>query len=51
MTGADNSTFHWLEPRLFPALVSLVMPMYNEESAVDHLRREVPRFSPRPRAA
>ena len=44
MTGADGSTFHWLEPRPYPALVSLVMPMYNEESAVDHLRREVEKF-------
>jgi dolichol-phosphate mannosyltransferase len=44
MTGADNSTFHLLAPRSYPALISLVMPMYNEESAVDHLRRELERF-------
>jgi len=36
-----EETFHLLERRAYPATVSLVIPMYNEESVVDLLRADV----------
>lgn len=40
MHATDNS----LKPRLFPALLSLVIPCYNEEESMPLLRREVTAF-------
>jgi glycosyltransferase involved in cell wall biosynthesis len=37
-------TFHLLEPRPYPAFLSLVIPMYNEEAVLGHLRTEVSAF-------
>jgi glycosyltransferase involved in cell wall biosynthesis len=39
-----EATFHLLEPRSYPASLSLVIPMYNEEGVVDSLRAEFDRF-------
>jgi polyisoprenyl-phosphate glycosyltransferase len=39
-----EATYHLLECRPYPASLSLVIPMYNEESVVDALRAEVDRF-------
>ena len=39
-----EDTYHLLERRPYPATLSLVVPMYNEESVVDFLRAEVTRF-------
>src|ERR1700733_6447028 len=39
-----EATFHLLERRSYPASLSLVIPMYNEQSVVDSLRAEVERF-------
>jgi dolichol-phosphate mannosyltransferase len=35
-----------LQPRPYPSLISLVVPMYNEESAVPHLREALTAFMP-----
>jgi len=39
-----KATYHLLEPRGYPATLSLVVPMYNEEGVVDLLRAEVDKF-------
>lgn len=39
-----KSTFHLLEPRPEPAILSIVIPMYNEAEIVDALRAELERF-------
>ena len=39
-----RETYHILQPRPSPARLSLVIPVYNEEAAVDFLRAEVERF-------
>lgn len=39
-----GSTLHLLEPQPYPKLLSLVIPMYNEETVVEFLRREIDRF-------
>lgn len=46
MTDAGNSApvFHFLEPRPYPALLSIVVPMYNEEPVIELLRTELERF-------
>jgi polyisoprenyl-phosphate glycosyltransferase len=40
----QRQTFHLLEPRPYPRLLSLVIPMYNEEAVVPHLRAALQRF-------
>jgi polyisoprenyl-phosphate glycosyltransferase len=40
----QGATLHLLEPQPFPKLLSLVMPMYNEEAVIEHLRRELSGF-------
>lgn len=43
--GSEHgATLHLLEPHPYPKLLSLVMPMYNEEAVVAHLRRELNQF-------
>lgn len=37
-------TYHRLTPRPAPALLSIVIPVYNEESAIPHLRRRMTAF-------
>ncbi len=39
-----EDTYHLLERRPYPATLSLVIPMYNEESVVDLLRADVDKF-------
>lgn len=39
-----EATYHLLESRSYPASLSLVIPMYNEESVVDSLRADVDKF-------
>lgn len=39
-----EATHHLLEPRSYPATLSLVIPMYNEESVVDSLHVEIDKF-------
>ena len=39
-----KSTFHLLEPRPEPVILSIVIPMYNESAVVDALRTELERF-------
>ncbi len=41
----DRKTAHLLVPRPYPRLLSLVIPMYNEESVVGFLRKELDRFA------
>ncbi len=41
---SQSKTFHILQPRPYPGLLSLVIPMYNEESVVPHLRGAVEQF-------
>jgi dolichol-phosphate mannosyltransferase len=44
-TGSNNNpVFHLLESRPYPAVLSIVMPMYNEEAIIDLLRPELERF-------
>jgi polyisoprenyl-phosphate glycosyltransferase len=40
----QSQTFHLLRPRPYPALLSLVIPMYNEEAVVPHLRAALEAF-------
>ena len=40
----NKKTFHLLEPRPYPAKLSLVIPMYNEEAVVPLLRRALEQF-------
>jgi glycosyltransferase involved in cell wall biosynthesis len=40
----ENQTFHILHPRPYPVLLSLVIPMYNEEAVVPSLRRALEQF-------
>jgi polyisoprenyl-phosphate glycosyltransferase len=40
----QRQTFHLLQPRSYPRLISLVIPMYNEEAVVPHLRAALERF-------
>lgn len=40
----SKSSFHLLEPRPAPAILSIVIPMYNEAAVVDALRTELERF-------
>jgi glycosyltransferase involved in cell wall biosynthesis len=40
----ERNTRHLLKPRPYPAELSLVIPMYNEEAAVELLRREIEHF-------
>jgi dolichol-phosphate mannosyltransferase len=45
MANANSkSTFHLLEPRPEPAILSIVIPMYNETAVVDALRADLERF-------
>src|SRR5271157_1340549 len=39
-----EDTYHLLERRPYPAVLSLVIPMYNEESVVDLLRADIDKF-------
>ncbi len=41
----QRQTFHLLQPRPYPALLSLVLPMYNEEAVVPHLRAALEQFT------
>jgi len=38
-------TYHLLEPRAYPALLSIVIPIYNEEEMVPFLRQELMKFA------
>jgi glycosyltransferase involved in cell wall biosynthesis len=40
----QNQSFHLLEPRPYPARLSLVIPMYNEEAVVPLLRNALEEF-------
>ncbi|MBV9407137.1 MAG: glycosyltransferase family 2 protein, partial [Acidobacteriaceae bacterium] len=40
----EKDTYHLLRPRLYPARLSLVIPMYNEAEVVDFLRPEIESF-------
>lgn len=40
----QKQTFHILQPRPYPAKLSLVIPMYNEEAVVPFLRKELEQF-------
>jgi polyisoprenyl-phosphate glycosyltransferase len=40
----EHQTFHLLQPRPYPGLLSLVIPMYNEEAVVPHLRAALEQF-------
>jgi dolichol-phosphate mannosyltransferase len=44
MKAVSKATFHLIEPRPGPAILSLVIPMYNEALIVDPLRAELERF-------
>jgi glycosyltransferase involved in cell wall biosynthesis len=39
-----SATIHPLRPRSFPAKLSIVLPMYNEEAVLDSVRAELERF-------
>ena len=39
-----KQTYHILQPRPYPAKLSLVIPMYNEEPVVPHLREALEQF-------
>jgi glycosyltransferase involved in cell wall biosynthesis len=43
--SSQSETFHILQPRPYPALLSLVIPMYNEEAAVAFLRLALEQFT------
>lgn len=40
----QSETFHLLQPRPYPGLLSLVIPMYNEEAVVPFLRSALEQF-------
>ena len=40
----SQQTFHILQPRPYPAKLSLVIPMYNEEAVVPFLRKALEQF-------
>lgn len=42
--AADAANFQTLRPRTYPKLLSLVIPMYNEEKVIGLLRSEITRF-------
>lgn len=42
--SSQNQTFHLLQPRPYPAKLSLVIPMYNEEAVVGLLRAALEQF-------
>jgi polyisoprenyl-phosphate glycosyltransferase len=42
--ASNNHCFHLLQPRPYPSLLSLVVPMYNEEAVVPLLRSALERF-------
>ena len=42
--SSQSETFHLLQPRPYPGLLSLVIPMYNEEAVVPFLRPAVEQF-------
>ena len=42
--ASQSQTFHLLQPRPYPGLLSLVIPMYNEEAVVPFLRSALERF-------
>ena len=44
MASHLDRTLHLLEPRPYPRVLSLVIPLYNEEGVADLLRAEVTRF-------
>ena len=41
---SQSQTFHLLQPRPYPGLLSLVIPMYNEEAVVPFLRTGLEQF-------
>jgi polyisoprenyl-phosphate glycosyltransferase len=43
-TPAEPRTYHLLSPRPYPARLSLVFPVYNEETVIPFLRREIEAF-------
>jgi dolichol-phosphate mannosyltransferase len=43
-TTDSNPTYHLLEPRPYPATLSIVIPMYNEEAVVELLRADLEQF-------
>jgi dolichol-phosphate mannosyltransferase len=45
MTRPEAATQHLLQPRPYPSLLSLVIPMYNEEAMAPHLRSAVEEFA------
>ena len=45
MNAPDAITQHLLHPRPYPAKLSLVVPMYNEEAVVSHLRTAIEDFA------
>lgn len=40
----SNPAYHLLEPRPYPAALSIVIPMYNEEAVVELLRADLEQF-------
>jgi polyisoprenyl-phosphate glycosyltransferase len=42
---SQSQTFHLLQPRPYPGLLSLVIPMYNEEAVVPFLRSALEQFT------
>jgi len=43
-TPNSNAAYHLLEPRPYPASLSIVIPMYNEEAVVELLRADLEQF-------
>lgn len=43
--GADSATRHLLQPRPHPAKLSLIIPMYNEEAVIGHVRPAIQAFA------
>ena len=39
-----NAVVHLLRPRPYPARLSIVIPMYNEEAVIDLVRAELEKF-------
>ncbi len=44
--SSQSQTFHLLQPRPYPGVLSLVIPMYNEEAVVPYLRAALEQFMP-----